>query len=87
MGTLSQDGQAIFEGGLKYRFYLMGILFVLTFLFLDPDAWIEIFSHHGLWKLLDGVAYSFWSTYYLNGFKYRNRYSDTKATFIRFSFH
>jgi hypothetical protein len=47
----------------KFRFYLLRFYYALNALFLGALTWAEIFTHHGLWQPLPGVAFSFWAAF------------------------
>src|SRR5512138_1723719 len=47
------------------RLYLMRAVYLITFLGVGSSAWPQIINHQGLWKPLDGVAFSFWAAYSL----------------------
>lgn len=63
IGGFFNDNEKNAEGVPKYRLYLMRGLYVIGFIFLGKDAWTELIFHEGIWKPLDGVAYSFWAAY------------------------
>ena len=63
LGKFFNDNEVNSEGVPKYRLYLMRGFYVFAFIFLGRDAWTEIIDHDGIWKPLDGVAYSFWAAY------------------------
>lgn len=63
LGQFFNDNETNSEGVPKYRLYLMRGFYVFAFIFLGRDAWTELISYEGIWKPLDGVAYSFWAAY------------------------